>query len=226
MADRRGNTGLPTTCSSQLSTRACPACSLPPSSASRPDDARKAAARPGAQKPVAVVGVGGGSAIDLPRLMGSPSRTTGDRGLFRHGGLRLARLPMAAVPTTGHGRRGDQIAMPAARVARSSSARRRHHNAVIRLAISLHSPCRATADALCHAVESLLSANRPSSSVALEASLRFVAGSLEQSTMSRFAGAARTHVRRALCRARPHAGVVLGHSIGYTPRPAHRLRMA
>lgn len=177
-------------------------------------------------KPVAVLGIGGGSAIDLAKVVALAAFKDAKLETYFGATGDAERLPLVAVPTTaGTGAEVTRIAMLL------SDNRKIIINtpAIIpdlvvvdpQLTVSLPRAITASTglDALAHAVESLLSTSRsPSSSGFARQALGMIAGAIEQAC----AEPAALGARRSLMYGAHFAGlglnggVVLGHSIGYT----------
>lgn len=189
-------------------------------------NAREALTRARASRPVAVVGIGGGSAIDLAKFVALVLEE--DRDITAFFGVTEVRrqVRLVAVPTTtGTGAEVTRIAMlsEAKRKIIVSSPDLVPDLVILDPALVSGLPPAVLAatglDALCHAMESMLSTNR--SALSLSSSrqaLRIVAKWLLRGYQS----PADKDARRAMLYAAHfaglglNAGVVLGHSIGYT----------
>jgi alcohol dehydrogenase class IV len=191
------------------------------------DDATAAAARARAIKPATIVGVGGGSAMDLAKVVALLA--TNDGPVESHIGVDLPEqppVPFALVPTTaGTGAETTRISMLAA----DTGKRIVSHRALVPLVavldvdlvMTLPPPVTSATgmDALTHATESFLS----TSSSVLSTSMSLRAAQL----LSEWLPVAHAHpddrkARRAtlygafMAGLSLNAGVVLGHSMAYT----------
>ena len=176
--------------------------------------------------PVAVLGVGGGSAIDLAKFVALALADDSDIADFYGAPAARRRAKLIAIPTTtGTGAEVTRIAMlsEAGRKIIVSSPELVPDLVVLDGAMVARLPSTVLAatglDALCHAVESMLSTNRSALSLANSlAALKLISKWLPRGYRS----PDDVQARRALLYAAHfaglglNAGVVLGHSIGYT----------
>jgi alcohol dehydrogenase class IV len=175
----------------------------------------------------AVIGVGGGSAMDVAKIV---ALAAGNEGTITDylGADRPARpgLPLALVPTTtGTGAEVTRISMLSQDGHKAISSNRLlvPTIAVLDADLVMGLPPAVTAstgmDALAHAVEAFLSTSR--SALTVEASLRAIA-LLRDALPTAFRDGDDRHARRAtlygahLAGLALNAGVVLGHSLAYT----------
>lgn len=191
------------------------------------DDAAQCIDAVRASGAVAVVGIGGGSALDLAKFaaLAAPREDGLDSYLGTRDDVRRT-LTLAAIPTTaGTGSEATRIAMLSVAKQKRivSSAALVPDLVVLDPLLVLSLPVTVAAatglDALCHAIESLLSTARSRLSVAdSQQGLRLVARWLRQSCSDpRDVEARRNVLYGAHFAGRGlNAGVVLGHSIGYT----------
>ncbi len=191
------------------------------------EDAEAAATRARRVKPATVIGVGGGSSMDLAKI--TALLATNDGPVEAHIGVDLPEqppLPFALVPTTaGTGAETTRISMLAA----SSGKRIVSHRmlvplvAVLDVDLVMTLPASVTSatgmDALTHATESFLS----TSSSALSASMSLRAAQLLSEWLPiAYVQPDNRKARRAtlygafLAGLSLNAGVVLGHSMAYT----------
>ncbi|MCB1486540.1 MAG: iron-containing alcohol dehydrogenase [Bauldia sp.] len=191
------------------------------------DDAREAVEAVRRVDPVAVVGIGGGSALDLAKFVALVAPR--DEPVDAYFGVRddvARRVKLVAIPTTaGTGSEATRIAMLSANKRKTivNSAALVPDLVLLdpKLVMSLPGPVTASTglDALCHAIEALLSTNRSPLSIAdSRQGLRMVAQSLVRS----FDRPEDIEARRGVLYGAHfagrglNAGVVLGHSVGYT----------
>ena len=178
-------------------------------------------------KPVAVVGIGGGSALDMAKLAALVAPRDEDVEAYLGTRDDVERtLPLAAVPTTaGTGSETTRISMLSveSRKVIVSSAALVPDLVALDPELLLSLPGAVTAatglDALCHAIEAMLSTNRsPLSIASSRQGLRLITDSLERSWDHPDDIAARrgTLYGAHFAGRGLNAGVVLGHSIGYT----------
>lgn len=191
------------------------------------DDATAAANRARALRPAAVIGVGGGSAMDLAKVVALLA--TNDGPIESHVGIDLPAhppVPFALVPTTtGTGAETTRISMLAADVGKRIVSHRMLVPLVavldVDLVMTLPSPVTAATgmDALTHAIESFLSTN----STVLSTSMSLRAAQLLSEWLPvAHADPDNRKARRAtlygafMAGLSLNAGVVLGHSMAYT----------
>ena len=189
--------------------------------------ARGGAAAVVASEPVAVVGIGGGSALDMAKLAALVA--SADEDVEAYFGVRDdvdRKVRLAAVPTTaGTGSEATRISMLShehRKVIVSSGALVPDLVALDpELLVSMPRAVTAATglDALCHAIEALLSTNRsPLSIASSEQGLKLIVRSLRRCwDQPDDIGARRGALYGAHFAGRGlNAGVVMGHSMGYT----------
>lgn len=190
-------------------------------------EARNALAAIRSLTPVAIVGIGGGSALDLAKLVAIAA--TRDESIEDYSGVRddIGRaLRLVAVPTTaGTGAEATRISM-----INDDAGKRIISSAALipdlvaldpQMVLSLPKSVTASTglDALCHSVEAVLSTDRSTLSIAnSHQGLRLVSRSLLRSYERPDDIEARREVLYGAHFAGLglNAGVILGHSVGYT----------
>ncbi len=182
-------------------------------------------------EPVAVVGIGGGSALDVAKLVALLVRNA--RGLAELGGVIVPEVPvapLALVPTTvGTGAEATRIAMVSVGGRKQISSCVQFMPAVAaldtELVEELPGPVVASTgmDALAHALESSLSTNRTRLTGVMGAeAVEVILGSIEDAVAGDRKARGRLLYAAYVAGLALNAGVVLGHSLGYVlARRAH-----
>ena len=176
---------------------------------------------------VAVVGLGGGSAMDMAKLAAALATNAGEvGGLAGAVGFEHAPLPLVLVPTTaGTGAEVTKVSMLSVGGQKTIlvSPQLVSAAAVLDPTLTLSLPPRITAstgiDALSHALEALMSTNAsPFTDAAALSAVGTIARSLEVACNEPSNSRARRAMMFAAYQAglALNAGVVLGHSVAYT----------
>ncbi len=176
---------------------------------------------------VAVVGLGGGSAMDMAKLAAALATNAGEvGGLAGAVGFEHAPLPLVLVPTTaGTGAEATRVSMLSVGGQKTIlvSPQLVPAAAVLDPTLTLSLPPRITAstgiDALSHALETLMSKNAsPFTDAAALSAVGTIARSLEVACNEPSNSRARRAMMFAAYQAglALNAGVVLGHSVAYT----------